>query len=181
MNRIIALLVLLMAFRMSLPAQDAAFVERVNKLSVYVEELMADKARQQKQIADLTREVESLRDQLGKATGSASQQDLAAVAGAIKDLERKHQQDMNAVAGEIEKLGKAVASRPSPSSSPGRGSAAEQGYEYTIQQGDTLSAIVQAYNTELNLKITVNDVLKANPGLKATSMQVGQKIFIPAR
>lgn len=172
---------MLMAFQLPLQAQDAALVERVNKLNVYVQELQADKARQQKQIADLTREVESLKDQLGSVTGAASQEDVSALANTVKELDRKHRADMDSVASEIEKLGKAVASRPTPSVSTGRGSPAEQGYEYTIQQGDTLSAIVQAYRKELHLKIGVDDVLKANPGLKPTAMPVGKTIFIPTR
>ena len=48
-----------------------------------------------------------------------------------------------------------------------------------IQSGDTLDAIVQAYK-EKNIKVTVAQILKANPGLKAERLRVGQKIFIPA-
>ena len=48
-----------------------------------------------------------------------------------------------------------------------------------IQSGDTLSAIVQAYK-EKNIKVTVAQILKANPGLKAERLIVGTKIFIPA-
>ena len=179
MNRTALLLIALLLCRGPLFAQDAALVERVNKLSSYVDELMADKARQQKQIADLTREVNELREQLNRASGSASQESVSTLADAVKELERKHQRDMESVATEIEKLGKTAASRAS--SVARASSAAEQGYEYVIQAGDTLSTIVQAYRTELKLKTTVDDVLKANPGLKPTAMQVGQKIFIPAK
>jgi LysM repeat protein len=59
-----------------------------------------------------------------------------------------------------------------------RSAPVEKGYEYTVQSGDTLSAIVQAYRDQ-GVKVTVDDVLKANPSLKPSSMRVGQKIFIP--
>ena len=52
-------------------------------------------------------------------------------------------------------------------------------FEYTIQPGDTLDAIVQAYK-EKNMKITVAQIVKANPGLVPEKMKVGQKISIPA-
>jgi LysM repeat protein len=51
-------------------------------------------------------------------------------------------------------------------------------FQYTIQSGDTLSAIVQAYK-EKNVKVTAAQILKANPGLKAERLIVGTKIFIP--
>jgi LysM repeat protein len=49
-----------------------------------------------------------------------------------------------------------------------------------VKEGDTLSAIVEAYR-KAGYKITVDDVLKANRGLKPTSLRVGQKIIIPER
>ena len=49
---------------------------------------------------------------------------------------------------------------------------------YTVQDGNTLAEIVKAYRDK-GVKVTVQQVLDANPGLKATNMKVGQKIFIP--
>jgi len=181
MNRILCLAFLMSLVTVPVRAQDAALVERVNRLSVYVEELMADKARQQKQIADLTREVENLREQLAKATGGASHSDLAALADTVRELDRKHRADMDLVSRELEKLGTAAkaAARVSSSSSS-TPTAPVKGYEYIVQSGDTLSAIVAAYQRE-GIKVTVNDVLQANPGLKPTQMRVGQKIIIPEK
>ena len=48
-----------------------------------------------------------------------------------------------------------------------------------IKPGDTLDAIVQAYK-EKNIKVTVAQILKANPGLKPERLLIGQKIYIPA-
>ena len=170
----------------SLRAQDAATEERLKKLNGYVEELLADKARQQKQIADLAREVESLREQLSKPLGNyASQDDLRDLAKKLQEIDRKRMEDDEKIIKQIEELGKTVlkppgAGRSKLSDSPGGGGAtAGKGYEYEIQSGDTLSVIVQAYR-EKGIKITVDQILKANPGLVPEKMSIGQKIFIPA-
>jgi LysM repeat protein len=55
----------------------------------------------------------------------------------------------------------------------------EKGFKYTIKNGDTISAIIQAYKDQ-NIKVTEKDILKANPGLVPEKMKVGQEIFIPA-
>jgi LysM repeat protein len=181
MKRIIFCLGLILAFHGTLRAQDPALVERVNKLSVYVEELLADKARQQKQITDLTRELESLRDQVQRAGNAASREDVQALADTVQQVERKQREDMKAVADAIDKIGKTSAAAARAASSSGPSQKPERGWEYTIKSGNTLSAIAQAYRDEFNIKITADDILKANPGLKADRLQVGQVIFIPEK
>ncbi|MEI9961901.1 MAG: LysM domain-containing protein [Limisphaerales bacterium] len=83
---------------------------------------------------------------------------------------------------EIEKLGKInSAPRPKPAVSndaPAPGGK-QKGYEYEIHSGDTLSVIAKAYRDQ-GIKVTSDQILKANPGLDAKSLKVGQKIFIPA-
>jgi LysM repeat protein len=54
----------------------------------------------------------------------------------------------------------------------------ENGYEYKVAAGDTLSIIAKAYR-EQGIKVTAEQILKANPGLNPNSLKVGQKIFIP--
>jgi LysM repeat protein len=161
------------------PAQDPAVVERINRLSVYVEDLLADKARQQQQIADLTREVQSLREQLAAVRGGVSQQDLAALAESVREVDRKRQADREVILKEIEKLGRNLtAARPPPPASPPPERPSRPSYEYTVQQGDTLSAIVEAYRRE-GVRTSVEAVLKVNPGLNPTTMRIGQRIVIP--
>jgi len=87
------------------------------------------------------------------------------------------------------KLGKTLAAPPpatkklSPAS-PGEAptekpDVSDKGFEQVVKPGDTLSAIVKAYQDK-NIKITMEQVLKANPGLKPEKLHPGQKIFIPA-
>ena len=172
-----------------LRAQDAATEERLRKLNGYVEELLADKARQQKQISELRREVENLREQLSKPSGNyASQEDLRELARKLQEVDRKRMEDDEKIVKQIEELGKTILRPPSsgkpkstpPSDNSGPGAAAaDKGYEYEIQSGDTLSVIVQAYR-EKGIKVSIDQILKANPGLVPEKMKVGQKIFIPA-
>ena len=113
MKLISIMLVALTLSLVSLPAQDQSVVERVNRLGVYVEELLADRAEMKKQIADLTREVESLREQLAAASGGAARQDVEALAESIREVDRKRQKDRDLILEEIDKLGKKLGGRSS--------------------------------------------------------------------
>lgn len=47
-------------------------------------------------------------------------------------------------------------------------------YEHIVEAGQTLSAIAEGYGT------TLKKVLAANPGVKPSTLKVGQKIIVPA-
>jgi nucleoid-associated protein YgaU len=54
-------------------------------------------------------------------------------------------------------------------------------YVHKVQPGETLGAIIAAYNKEYELKVKVSDVLAANPGLRDPKrLRVGQDLNIPA-
>ncbi|NOS70539.1 MAG: LysM peptidoglycan-binding domain-containing protein [Verrucomicrobia bacterium] len=52
------------------------------------------------------------------------------------------------------------------------------GYEHTVATGDTIGAILKAYN-EAGVGVTIEALLEANPGLESKRLKVGQKIFVP--
>jgi len=57
-------------------------------------------------------------------------------------------------------------------------------FTHKVAAGENLSVILQAYNAKLKeegatKRITLDMVLKANPGLKPERMQIGQEILIP--
>ena len=182
------LMTALLAVPMISPAQDAATEERLNKLSAQIDVLIEAKEAQNKKIDDLQSQVRDLQNQLNKPQGNyASADDLKQVADAVKEVDRKRQEDNEKVLNELEKLGKTLASgsssrrnsaisnpTPAPEFNP-----ATPHMVYTVQAGDRLSEIVKAYR-EKGVKITMSQVLAANPGLKPESMKVGQKIVIPA-
>ena len=54
-------------------------------------------------------------------------------------------------------------------------------YEHTLADGETLGAVIEAYNKTHGLKTRLAHVLKANPSIKDPKrLRVGQKIRIPA-
>ena len=174
-------------------AQDAATEERLNKLSGQIEDLIASLKLQKERVAALAKELENVREQSTKPTGNyASQEDLKRLTEAGKEVDRKRIDDNERIRSELLKLGKSL-SAPIPSSKKSvpaasdedkltqkKGSGSdEKGFKYTIQKNDTLSVIVQAYRDK-NIKVTMDQVMKANPGLNPTKLRVGQEIFIPA-
>src|SRR5205085_10670831 len=99
-------------------------------------------------------------------------------------------EDYDKIRAELLKLGK-VLSAPAPTSKKPastvaldgpeatKASPSAKGFEYVIEKNDSLSAIAKAY-AEKNIKVTPEQILKANPGLDPNRMRVGKKIFIPA-
>jgi LysM repeat protein len=173
----------------ALRAQDAVVEERLNKLNGLVQDLLEDKAGQKKQIEGLVRELESLREQQTHPnTAYAMQEDLKRLGEKLQEIDKKREADKELILKKIEELARTLAV---PSKKPGSGASLpvtsttggqatpEKGFEYVIQSGDTLSLVVAAYR-EQNMKVTVDQVLKANPGLNEKRLKVGQKIFIPA-
>jgi LysM repeat protein len=54
----------------------------------------------------------------------------------------------------------------------------ENGYEYTIKKGDTLSGITTALRSQ-GYKVSQKQMEDANPGVNWGKLRVGQKVFIP--
>ena len=174
-----------------LHAQDAATEERFNKLAGQIEDLRANQEAITKRIEALGKEIESLRGQVEKPTGNyASDEDLKKLAEAVKEVDRKRLDDYEKIRLELKNLGRSLAAPAQPVrktvpppntdvSTSEKSNIPDKGFEYQVKKGDTLSIIVQAYRDN-NIKITMDQVLKANPGLKPERMRVGQKIFIPA-
>ncbi|MBE0545302.1 MAG: LysM peptidoglycan-binding domain-containing protein [Verrucomicrobia bacterium] len=167
-------------------AQDPATEERLNRLNGLVQDLQEDKAIQKRQIESLTREIQALREQLARPVGNfASQEELRKLAEKLQEVDRKREADKELILKEFEKLVKLVASPPgrrqpaTPTTPPTAPGGEGKVFEYTVAQGDTLSAIMQAYRDK-GVKVTLKQILDANPGLVPERMPVGQKIFIPA-
>jgi LysM repeat protein len=178
----------------NLRAQDAATEERLNKLTGQIDDLRAGQESLRKQIDSLMREISNLRDQASKPTATyASPDDLKRVADAVKEVDRKRLEDYDKIRTELVSLRKQLLAPLPPthktiangsttsntSSIDDKPAKPEKGFEYEVQSGDTLSTIVQAYR-EKNIKVSTDQILKANPGLKPEKLRVGQKLWIPA-
>ena len=178
-----------------LRADDAAVEERLNKLSGQIEDLLAAAAKQDKRFSALEKDLEIVREQAAMRGGNyASQEELSKLAMKLQEIDQKRVADNERIVKEIEKLGKAPASgtgggRKPPKTSPpvddppkggsNAGGGAEPGFYHVIAPGDTLSTIAQAYR-EKGVKVTSEQILKANDGLKEKNLKVGQRIFVPS-
>lgn len=173
-----------------LRAQDAATEERLNKLAGRIEDLSAGQEALRRNVEGLMKEISNLREEIGKPTGNyAGQEDLKRVAKAVEEVDRKRIDDAEKVRSELLKLQKSLAVTPgiksrAPISAaentvPSKPEGSEKGFDHVVKKGDNLSSIVQAYR-EQNIKVSTDQILKANPGLKPEKMYIGQKIFIPA-
>jgi len=173
-----------------LRAQDAATEERLNKLAGRIDDLVAGQEAIGKRIEALGREVENLRSSMDKPAGNyAGQEDLKRLAEAVKEIDRKRLEDYDKIRAELLKFQKNLTTstpsvRKAPSPGPTDNTAGDKPavpdkvFEYIVKKGDTLSIIVQAYRDN-NIKVSTEQILKANPGLKPEKLRVGQKIFIP--
>ena len=183
------LMTALLATPVLAPAQDAATEERLNQLSAQIDVLKEAKEAQNKRIDALEKQVGDLQSQLNKPSGNyASTDDLKQVADAVKEVDKNRKADNEKVLNELEKLGKTLGGgsgghhtssvtptdTPKPTFDPNT-----PHMEYPVQAGDNLSAIAKAY-TDKGIKVTVKQILAANPGLKAENLKPGQKIIIPA-
>ncbi len=173
------------------PAQDAAVEERLNSLSAQIDVLKEAKELQNKRIEALEKQVSDLQAQVSKPSGDyASTDDLKKIADAVKEVDKKRQADSENVADQLEKLRKALiggagssgrrSSVTPPADAPKTTfDATTPHMEYKVQSGDSLSAIAKAFSDK-GAKVTVQQILAANPGLKPEKMKSGQTIIIPA-
>jgi LysM repeat protein len=188
MKRIFSFLALLPALVIPALAQDAATQERLDKLTGQIEDLVAGQKSQQRQLAEIVREIGRLSEQTSRPPERyATPEDLNRLRDAIKEVDRKRIEDAEKIQREIANLGKVLASTPPKKNVPAanadagstKPSTPERFFEHTVARGDTISSIVQAYRDQ-NVKVTLDQVLKANPTLKPERLQPGQKIVIPA-
>jgi LysM repeat protein len=198
MKKILAWLLIATLAATVAQAQESATDQQLDKLSQQIQDIEAAQAAQEKHISDLEKEISDLRGQMNQSgTGFASQDDLQKIAQQVQEIDKKRQDDNDRVLKELERLEKSLSMsppsrRPLPDISPdttatpsrghpgaATGGTPQTGYDYTVQKGDTLMAIVKAYR-EQGIKVTTEQVLKANPGLDPKTMRVGQKLFIPA-
>jgi LysM repeat protein len=189
--RKISLWLFILIFTASLArAQDDATQQQIDKLSGQIQDLLAAQDVQNKRMDALEKEIGDLRDKLNQpdASTSASADDLKKLAAQVQEIDKKRQDDNDLILKELEKLGKggniSMTSHKPPSiadattNSTASATGPQKGYDYTIQSGDTLSAIAKAYRTQ-GIKVTSDLILAANPGLNPKDMTVGKKIFIP--
>jgi LysM repeat protein len=189
MKRILTWIFILSFSLTAARAQDDATQQQINKLTGQIQDALDAQALQAKRITALEKEISELHD---KSNGSgANPDDLQKLADQVQELAKKQQADNDLILKEIGKLGKVGGSSSSPvhkstpsvtTNAAAGGSTTggkENGYEYKVAAGDNLKIIAKAYRDQ-GIKVTSEQILKANPGLNPNTLKVGQKIFIPA-
>ena len=134
--------------------------DQVDRMDAAVEDMKSRIASLEKILEELKQQSNSLKESLASTAAQA-------------------EKDKEALLNEVSKMladMKAKEKKAEPAPKP----AEREGYEHTVAKGDTLSSIVQAYNKEYGLKLTVDSLRKANQLSKESPLKVGQKIFIPS-
>ncbi|HEX5399038.1 MAG TPA: LysM peptidoglycan-binding domain-containing protein [Verrucomicrobiae bacterium] len=163
-------------------AQDAATQQLIDQINGRIDNLMDMQTAQGKKIADLQKQISDLQDKLNQPAPNnyATLDDLKKLADQVA---KTQQENNDLVLKELEKLQKAggisTASHKPPDVSTPAVSGPQKGYYYEIKKDDTLIAIARAYSAELKTKVTVEQILAANPGLDPKNMAVGKRVFIP--
>ncbi|MGA2869719.1 MAG: LysM peptidoglycan-binding domain-containing protein [Verrucomicrobiota bacterium] len=190
--RKIPLWVLMLVLTASLGrAQDTATQQQLDKLSGQIQDLTDAQVQQGKRLDAIEKEIADLSDKMNQpaANNYASADDLKKLAEQVQEIDQKRQDDRDLILKQLEKLGKISASTSHRSSSETTPPAdtdnaapapvgPQTGHPYIIASGDTLAAIAKAYRAQ-GVKVSVKDILAANPGLDPNKLYVGKKIFIP--
>ncbi len=176
--------------------------DRYKRLVADLQEVQADNQAMHSEITSLKQEIQNLRDAQSHGPDiSGIQDDLKKLAQAIQEVDKKRLEDKDAIAEQINAAVRKLESSlggnappptiPTPHTGPqdsGKSGgtespAVENGYSYTIQSGDTLGAVVAAYNKNYKSQglktITLRQAMEANPHVNWGRLKVGQKIIIP--
>jgi hypothetical protein len=170
--------------------------ERYKRMAADMQALQMDNELLKTKIASLEQKIDDLRQQVAAAANSTNgQDDLKRLAEKIAEVDKKREEDKQAISDEFRKsiagLEKTLASAgapvrmPSPKTPPDTETRPTgNGFSYTIQEGDNLSAIIKAYNADFKSKgwkiIGLKEAKEANPNIKDWDrLRVGQKIIIP--
>ena len=134
--------------------------DQVDRMDSSVEEMKTRIASLEKLLEDVKQQSNSLKESLASTTAKAEKEKQTLLEEVSKMLAEMKAKEKSAPAE----------TKPAP----------REGYEHTVAKGDTLSSIVQAYNKEYGLKLTVESVRKANQLSKDAALKVGQKLLIPS-
>lgn len=188
-------------------AERQALNEKMSRLTSTVEALVNDQVNLLNQIQAQAAEIRELRAEVARlkadqeiqnkaAEKAVTEAEFKALVAQINQNEVKRKKDQELILESIEEIGKAriaAIQSASASTAASNNSGSDNrttskpdpkpdiptvGYNYTVQSGDTISSIVASYR-ESGVPVTVPLVLKANPNVVPSRLQVGTELFIP--
>ena len=162
----------------SLPAQQADSQEeraKILRAADQIEVLQQTVDQQKNELAQLRAELQSLRDSIAK------------LQEALVKSETARTKEREVLLAEVGKL-VATAPKTTPPEKTGKADlppsvenqSGEKGVWHTVEKGQTLWLIAQAYHAE-GFSATVADLRKANNLGPNDALRVGQKLFIPKK
>jgi LysM repeat protein len=190
--------------RAQAPIATQEIEENYKRLKATVDDLREAQEAQQKNLtaslASVRKEISEVSEQQSKHSGNyATQEELNQLVKAVQEIDRKREADKELILKKLSELGKALTATPIPThhskekpaikttpldSASNGGDSAVGGHEneltfnYTIKSGDTFGSIAKAYR-ESGVKVTSEQIAKANPTVQPGKLLIGQKIVIP--
>ena len=151
--------------------------------------LREDYRRLQSQLADLLEAHNALKSELTKLRTEVSQlrakavtkdpaaatrSDLEGLAKSIREVDRKRVQDKELILKEMQAFLRTGTTGAKPPTAARR---SEKGFNHIVEGGQTISAIIAAYNATLKeqgvkKRITLKSVLDANPNLNLSLIHI---------
>lgn len=154
-------------------AEDAAIErQKILRAADQLDLLSTQGASLAQQLMELRSELEKLR-----AENQTLRQQITA-------LEKARAAEREALLKEVSAIVASGSKTPppkpaSPSPAPARSASTEEGFEHTVEPGQSLWAIAKAYQ-DAGVNVTVEDIRRAN-NLKDNTLRAGQKLFIPKK
>ena len=134
------------------------------------------------ELSKLLNEVRQLRTKTAtKDPAAVTRADLETLAKSVREIDRKRVQDKDLILKEMKSF---LQSAPKGANPPAALPHSRKGFNHTVEAGETISAIIAAYNTKLKRqgvknRITLKSVLDANPNLNPRTMRIGLSLFLP--
>ncbi len=175
--------------------------EDIRRLNGTVEALTEGQETLRRQIqelreamAQLRQENAQLKQQLLASGDLVTRDQLKGLVKSIQTVDEKRAADGEYVRKQLEEIARDISKslaqaketpRPAPRTPAVNlepvSNLPDKQYVHKVQAGETVGAIIAAYNKEYGLKVKVADVLAANPALKDPRLlRVGQELNIPA-
>lgn len=185
-------------------AAQQEIIESNKRLLATVEELQNTQAEQQKHVSALKAELGKLRDELARNNSDAAiKESLRKLNDQIVKVDEARIADGKRFQEALERLGetfkKVLNSKPArpvgvsdnttsgAGSSGGRGTpprgaetagGSDEGFPYVVVSGDRPDKIAAKFQAD-KINVSASSIIKANPSVDWSKLQVGQKLFIP--
>jgi hypothetical protein len=177
--------------------------EKLKRIQAQVEDLQALNAslgRDLKTVSDQVRRQNDAMKKFAKTYEIAlsdyiRKQDLADLRKTVEEIEKRRIQDTKVTKDTFEQIRRQIVKildtpaqiihvKPNPSNNPQGASAGPKGKWYTMEKGQTVSAVIEAFNGELKrtgrrARISLTQVRAANPLINLDRIRTGERLFIP--